>query len=186
VKLRNIAPPAWLIEGVFARRCDDGATGRERCRRTGTAPFQDRGRKRPRLAGRLRAGLVTPLPGGPGPRSGDTTVAPQGARWTGNGQNGCRTAKASPAHKGATPRPPDRSINQETRPRACVFGESQRCETAMERREAPASSKEGAERRIRTRLIGAPSPRLVRGADEGPREAGQGLRPTRGRQKYGR
>ena len=32
---------------------------------------------------RLRAGLVTPPPGGPGTRSGGTKAAPQGACWTG-------------------------------------------------------------------------------------------------------
>src|SRR5664279_2045160 len=34
---------------------------------------------------RLRAGLVTPLPGGLGSRSGGIRTAPRGARWTGTG-----------------------------------------------------------------------------------------------------
>jgi hypothetical protein len=36
---------------------------------------------------RLRAGLVTPPPGGLGTRSGGTRTPPRGARWTGTGAN---------------------------------------------------------------------------------------------------
>src|SRR5665647_1553141 len=36
---------------------------------------------------RLRAGLVTPLPGGLGSRSAGIRTPPRGARWTGTGAN---------------------------------------------------------------------------------------------------
>src|SRR5476651_536353 len=54
---------------------------------------------------------------------------------------------------------------------------------SAERRPHP--SKEDAARRIRTRLIGAPSPRFLRGAKKVPGESREGRRPTRGRQKHG-
>jgi len=46
---------------------------------------------------RLRAGLVTPLPGGLGNRSGGTRTPPRGARWTGTVPHGFGRAKARQA-----------------------------------------------------------------------------------------
>src|SRR5664280_3560350 len=48
---------------------------------------------------RLRAGLVTPLPGGLGTRPGGTTAALQGACWTGTGFTSLVPGSADPRPK---------------------------------------------------------------------------------------
>jgi len=59
-----------------------------------------RRRSRRRSEGRrLRAGLVTPSPGGPGTRPGGTTAAPQGACWTGTGRQRPRPRKRGPGDR---------------------------------------------------------------------------------------
>jgi hypothetical protein len=115
---------------------------------------------------RLRAGLVTPHPGGPGPDRG--ALRPLREELAGLGL-------------ASMPRPRKRG------PGVCISGLGRRCEPrwSAERR-APVVN--GCPRRKAWRLekdapLGAPSPRFFRGAEETPRKAGQVLRPPRGRSK---
>src|SRR5664280_766985 len=112
---------------------------------------------------RLRAGLVTPLPGGLGTRPGGTTAALQGACWTGTGFTSLVPGSADPRPKIA----------------------------AVERREARLRRHGGDAPRQACRAASpaaqgacAKPPRFS--ALRSLKGAQDGRRPTRGRKEYGR
>jgi len=100
-----IFPLPGSAEGVFARRFRRWSHAKE----TGAgeqAPFSSgRYPATGSVARRLRAWLVTPLPGGPAVRPRGIMTPLRGARWTGNGSMVVGPPKRLPAHKGVTPRP---------------------------------------------------------------------------------
>src|SRR5664279_655520 len=96
---------------------------------------------------RLRAGFVTPLPGGPeGPPGGHYDPSASGSldwNW------------------------PQASSQEARATGACAAGASPRCEPRWSTERRPRSPKGSAARRIRMRLIGAPSPHFLRGGRRG-------------------
>jgi hypothetical protein len=113
--------------------------------------------------------LVTPLPGGLGPRSGGITTAPQGACWTGTGRQ--------------CPRPRKRGPGEQKLP-ANKPGLRKLVRVGAERR--PRSRQWSAARRKTGAPLGAPSPRTVEGEKKAPRSPGRERRRTRRRKEYGR
>jgi hypothetical protein len=120
----------------------------------------------------------TPLPGGPDNPPGGHRTPLRGARWTGTGPI---------------------ASSQEARIRDLYHWLRPEMRVAMERREAPAFSKENAARRIRTRHLALHPLDFSRGKWKAPAAAGSGLVfnagyrasptsgwPTRDRQKHGR
>src|SRR5674476_507543 len=97
---------------------------------------------------RLRAGLVTPLPGGLGSRSGGIRTAPRGARWTGTGLKCLVPGNADPGTEIAAM---ERRVAHPTNPRlrgVSALGEGRTRRAGVDLLDAPR---------------GAPSPRLSRG-----------------------
>ena len=140
-----------------------------RCRRTGIAARTGSGKPLPRLARRLRAGLVTPLPGGLGspsvPTKGDCL----------NWLDAARTKGGESLPGSGRGIPPVRA--RKLRPRG-----QKSPRWSAERR--PRSSQESAARRKTGAPLGAPSPRHFVGAEKG--RTRRGRRRTRRRKEYGR
>jgi hypothetical protein len=104
----------------------------------------------------------------PGPRSGGTTAAPRGASLDWERPNGFRRGLRSAT--GVEPALQEPSRKPERKPGNAAPGTEI---AATERREAPAFPQGSAGRWKTGASLGAPSPRYLRGAKEGPLEAGK-------------
>jgi hypothetical protein len=113
--------------------------------------------------------LVTPLPGGLGPRSGGITTAPQGACWTGTGRQCPRPRKRGPGEQKLPANKP--GLRKLVR---------------VERRAAPAlpTMERGKTEDWCAARCSIPS--NCRGGKESPRSPGRERRRTRRRKEYGR
>jgi hypothetical protein len=119
---------------------------------------------------RLRAGLVTPLPGGLGPPSVPTKGDCPSVGWTRRGRRAAKAARIGSSQKppGSAPGsygPGDRNRRQISPDCASLSGWS------AERRPHP--SKEDAARLKTGAPLGAPPPRSFEGHDQGPALAGR-------------